>query len=46
MSELIIGHDYLTASHLEFLQHDCLICEAEVAVAETELLGQFAEVHL
>lgn len=36
----------LTSSHLEFLQHGRLICEAQVAAADAELLGELIEVHL
>ncbi len=36
----------LTASHLEFLHHDRLICKAQVAAADAELLGEVVEVHL
>lgn len=36
----------LTTSHLEFLQHGRLVCKAQVAAADTELLGEVVEVHL
>lgn len=34
------------ASHLEFLQHDGLVCKAQVAAAEAQLLSEIIEVHL
>lgn len=35
-----------TCSHLEFLQHGCLICEAQITAADTQLLCEVIEVDL
>lgn len=36
----------VAGSHLELLQHDGLVCKAQVAAAEPELLGELVKVDL